>query len=69
MTTIDYISIAYLVMMIITALVAYDHLANPRFYRAMCSIVAGVFWPIPVAILVLLWIEHAIRYIIDFFNR
>ena len=68
MTTI-YITIAYLVMAIITALVAYDHLANPRFYRAVCSIVAGVFWPIPVAIFVLLWIENAIKYIIDYFNR
>lgn len=60
MTTIDYLTIAYLVMAIITALVAYKHLANPRFYRAVCSIVAGVFWLIPVGLIVFLYIEGCI---------
>ena len=61
MTTIDYVTIAYMVMAIITALVVYNKLANPRFYRAICSIVAGVFWLIPVGMIVFLFIEGSIN--------
>ena len=69
MSTRDYIIIAYLVMVIITALVAYIHLANPRIYRAVCSIVAGVFWPIPAALLLWLYIEGIIVTLVDYITK
>ena len=56
-------------MVIITAWIAWDHLGNPRFYRGVCSIIAGMFWPIPVGIFLLLWLESAITEIIDMFRK
>ena len=69
MSTTDVLVIIYLVMVIITAWIAWDHLGNPRFYRGVCSIIAGMFWPIPVGIFLLLWLESAITEIIDMFRK
>ena len=68
MTTLETLTIIYLVMVVIAAFVVYDHISNPRCYRITFSIIVGLLWPIPAALFLMLWVEGAIVEIIDFFR-
>lgn len=68
MTTIEILTVIYLVMTVIAAFVVYDHISNPRCYRVTFSIIVGLLWPIPAALFLMLWVEGAIVEIIDFFR-
>jgi len=68
MTTIEILTVIYLVMVVIAAFLVYDHISNPRCYRIAFSIIVGLLWPIPAALFLMLWIEGAIVEIIDFFR-
>lgn len=63
MGVIDYIKIAYYVVAVLVAGYTYSRLRDPLYYRVLFSCILGVFWPIPVAIGIIIWIEGLI---IDF---
>ena len=65
----DYVIIAYLVAAIITAWYAWSKLRDPKIYRFVLSIIIGVFWPIPAAILIWLWLEGAVIDIANWIER
>lgn len=69
MTTLETLTVIYLVMVVIAAFVVYDHISNPRCYRIAFSIIVGLLWPIPAALFLMLWVESAIVDIIDFFRN
>ena len=56
MTSEVYISIAYAVMAVITAIWVFARLRDPIYYRVICSVIVGAFWPIPVGLVIFLYI-------------
>ena len=69
MRTIDYISIAYMVMAVVIAVVIASKLGGPQSYRVFFSIIAGVFWPIPAALALWLYIEGTIINIVNYLTK
>ena len=65
----DYIIIAYMVAAILTAGYAWSRLRDPKIYRFVLSFIIGVFWPIPAAILIWLWLEGAVIDIANWIER
>ena len=57
MRTEVYIAIAYVVMAVITAIWVFARLRDPIYYRVICSVIVGAFWPIPVGLVIFLYIE------------
>ena len=57
MTSEVYIAIAYTVMAVITAMWVFARLRDPIYYRVICSVIVGCFWPIPVGLVIFLYIE------------
>ena len=60
MRTEDYITIAYVVMAVITAIWVFARLRDPIYYRVICSVIVGAFWPIPVGLVIFLYLEGLI---------
>ena len=69
MSATDIIIIAYMVMAAVTAVVIASKLGGPQGYRVFFSIVAGVFWPIPAALLLWLYIEGTIITLVDYITK
>ena len=73
MTSEVYIAIAYSVMAVITAMWVFARLRDPIYYRVICSAIVGAFWPIPVGLVIFLYIEgfivDAAKWITDHFDR
>lgn len=61
--------VIYLVMFVITAVCIWWHAGGDRRYRATLSIVLGMFWPLPAAILIYLYIHGMLNSIIKWFDR
>lgn len=57
----DYAIIAYLVGLVIFFLVAFRHLAKPTTYRVLFSVIIGIIWPLPAALLVVMAIEALLQ--------
>ena len=56
----DIMVVAYLVAAIITAVWVFVRLRDPLHYRIFVSLIVGAFWPIPVGLIVFLFIEGLI---------
>ena len=56
----DIMVVAYLVAAIITAVWVFVRLRDPLYYRIIVSLIVGAFWPIPVGLIVFLFIEGLI---------
>lgn len=59
----------YFAVSAIAAFLVYWRLANPRLYRVIFSVIFGLCWPLPAAVLVFLFIEGTLMDIIDWFRK
>lgn len=60
MTTHEIMLVAYIVAAILTAVWVFVRLRDPLYYRLIVSAIVGGFWPIPVGLIVFLYIEGCI---------
>ena len=58
-----------MVIAVVTALVIASKLGGSQSYRMFFSCVAGVFWPIPAALLLWLYIEDTIITLVDYITK
>ena len=68
MTTKSYIIIAYLVMFVVTVAYVFSKLGGHKGYRLLCSVIAGVFWPIPAIMAAWLFVEGMMFSLINWFE-
>lgn len=72
MTTHEIMLVAYIVAAILTAVWVFVRLRDPLCYRLIVSAIVGGFWPIPVGLIVFLYIEGCIvdaaKWIIEHFD-
>ena len=72
MSTNDIMIAAYCVAAIITAAWVFCRLRDPLYYRLIVSAIVGAFWPIPVGLVIFLYIEgfivDAAKWITDHFD-
>ena len=68
MITREYVLAAYIAMLVITAAFVWTKLGGHRGYRLVCSIVAGIFWPIPVIMAAWLFVEGVMFSLINWFE-
>ena len=52
--------VGYLVAAILTAAWVFVRLRDPLYYRIIVSLIVGAFWPIPVGLVIFLFIEGCI---------
>ena len=57
--------IIYIVMYVITFWMVFNHLSRPNIYRAITSALIAAVWPVPVGILMVMWIEALLESIRD----
>ena len=60
MSTHDLMIVGYLVAAILTAAWVFVRLRDPLYYRIIVSLIVGAFWPIPVGLVIFLFIEGCI---------
>ena len=60
MTTHEIMLVVYIVAAILTAVWVFVRLRDPLYYRLIVSAIVGGFWPIPVGLIVFLYIEGCI---------
>ena len=60
MSTNDMMIVGYLVAAILTAAWVFVRLRDPLYYRIIVSLIVGAFWPIPVGLVIFLFIEGCI---------
>ena len=60
MSTNDMMIVGYLVAAILTAAWVFARLRDPLYYRIIVSLIVGAFWPIPVGLVIFLFIEGCI---------
>jgi uncharacterized membrane protein len=69
MTFKDIFIIIYLVMFVVMTVAIWLHAGGDRRYRTLFSVVLGLFWPLPAAILLYLYIHAMLNSIINWFDR
>ena len=57
MTTEATLATIYLVAALMMASFCWSRLRDPWYYRLICSIVVGAFWPIPACLILFLYLE------------
>ena len=60
MSTNDMMIVGYLVAAILTAAWVFVRLRDPLYYRIIVSLIVGAFWPIPIGVVIFLFIEGCI---------
>ena len=65
----DILVIIYLVMFVVMTVAVWLHAGGDRRYRTVFAVVLGLFWPLPAAILIYLWIQAALNSIANFIER
>lgn len=61
--------VVYLVMFVVMAVLVWLHVGGDRRYRTIFAVVLGIFWPLPAAILIYLWIHAMFNAIADWLER
>lgn len=61
--------VVYLVMFVVMAVLVWLHVGGDRRYRTVFAVVLGLFWPLPAAILMYLYIHGMLNSIINWFDR
>ena len=69
MTFKDIFIIIYLVMLVVMTVAIWLHAGGDRRYRTIFAVVLGIFWPVPAAILIYLWLQAMINAIADWIDR
>ena len=62
-------TIIYLVMFVVMTALVWWHAGGDRRYRTVFAVVLGLFWPLPAAILIFLWIQAMLNSIANFIDR
>ena len=65
----DVLIIIYLVMFVVITIDVWLHAGGDRRYRTVFAVVLGLFWPLPAAILIFLWIQAMLNSIANFIDR
>ena len=65
----DIITVIYLVMLVVMTVAIWLHAGGDRRYRTIFAVVLGIFWPVPAAILIYLWIQAMLNAIADWIDR
>lgn len=65
----DVLIIIYLVMFVVMTVAVWWHAGGDRRYRTVFAVVLGLFWPLPAAILIFLWIQAMLNSIANFIDR
>lgn len=65
----DIITVIYLVMFVVMTVAIWWHAGGDRRYRTIFAVVLGIFWPVPAAILIYLWIQAMLNAIADWIDR
>ncbi len=65
----DIATIIYLVMFFVMTALVWWHAGGDRRYRTLFAVVLGIFWPLPAAILIYLWIQAMLNSIANFIDR
>ena len=65
----DILIIIYLVMFVVMTAAVWWHAGGDRRYRTVFAVVLGLFWPLPAAILIYLWIQAMLNSIANFIER
>ena len=65
----DIVTMIYLVMFVVMTAAVWWHAGGDRRYRTVFAVVLGLFWPLPAAILIFLWIQAMLNSIANFIER
>ena len=65
----DVAVVIYLVMFVVTTVIVWLHAGGDRRYRTLFAVVLGLFWPLPAAILVYLYIHAMLNSMINWFDK
>ena len=65
----DIATVIYLVMFVVMTVAVWWHAGGDRRYRTVFAVVLGIFWPIPAAILIYLWIQAILNTIAEHIER
>jgi hypothetical protein len=65
----DVLIIIYLVMFVVMTVAIWWHAGGDRRYRTVFAVVLGLFWPLPAAILIFLWLQAMLNSIANFIDR
>ena len=63
------VTVIYLVMFVVMTVAVWWHAGGDRRYRTVFAVVLGLFWPLPAAILIYLWIQAMLNSIANFIER
>ena len=63
------VTVIYLVMFVVMTVAVWWHAGGDRRYRTVFAVVLGIFWPLPAAILIYLWIQAMLNSIANFIER
>ena len=63
------VTVIYLVMFVVMTVAVWWHAGGDRRYRTVFAVVLGIFWPVPAAILIFLWIQAMLNAIADWIDR
>ena len=63
------VTVIYLVMFVVMTVAVWLHAGGDRRYRTVFVVVLGLFWPLPAAILIFLWIQAMLNSIANFIER
>jgi len=69
MTFKDILIIIYLVMFVVMTAAVWWHAGGDRRYRTVFAVVLGIFWPLPAAILIFLWIQAMLNSFANWLER
>ena len=65
----DVLIIFYLVMFVVMTVAIWLHAGGDRRCRTVFAVVLGLFWPLPAAILIFLWLQAMLTAIADWIDR
>jgi uncharacterized oligopeptide transporter (OPT) family protein len=65
----DIVTVIYLVMFVVMTAAVWWHAGGDRRYRTAFAVVLGIFWPLPAAILIFLWIQAMLNSFANWLER
>ena len=66
MSTFDFCVVGYLVILVITAIIVFNHLGGDWKYRLFIGVILGLIWPLPIGMFLLVCLEGLIYDIMKF---
>lgn len=65
----DIITVIYLVMFVVMTVAIWWHAGGDRRYRTIFAVVLGIFWPVPAAILIYLYIQAMLNSFVNWLDK